>query len=492
MMKKGDVINGYLLTTDAQNGGGQCEWAFAKKDGEAFFIKRFLRPTYPVEGSPGSQKTKADKRARSEAFERQQRQVMRKLGEISGEGGNLVVTRAFFRDGPHFYKVTLKVDVTRIGPEQIAALPRDGRILIMLTAAKSLETLHRAGLVHGDVKPDNLLVKALPGGGHAIKVIDFDNCFPVNHPAPADQLVGDMAFYSPELYLYHVGEGRGDVLDDKNDVFALGLVFWQYLTGCRPALPPGKVYAAQAVLAGTSFSLPKSVRDVPVAEVVGAMLAKDPGDRPSMSEVHSSLKNARKSLPEGKPIRLEPREPKRPTGRPRLRGKLFRGHPAGAAEPAASVGAKPLFAARLFGRFARPGMGFAPAPDSDVGAAMPEAPVIDVVPALADAPSPGAAAGSDGAGPKLTGKLLSKVAAVAVDAPDSSGAPGTKFRGTLMRKTAGAEDSPGRADVADAIPVDGPDAMRGGEKDIVSGDRDAATEEPTVGGKLRGTLKRRE
>src|ERR1039457_3012448 len=117
MMKKGDVINGYVLTTDAQNGGGQCEWAFAKKGGEAFFIKRFLRPTYPVEGSPGSEKTKAEKRARSEEFERQQRQVRRKLAEISGEGGNLVITREFFREGAHFYKVTLKVDVTRIGPK---------------------------------------------------------------------------------------------------------------------------------------------------------------------------------------------------------------------------------------------------------------------------------------------------------------------------------------------------------------------------------------
>jgi len=46
-------------------------------------------------------------------------------------------------------------------------------------------------LAQADVKFDNLLVRDLPGSGHAIKVIDFDNCFPVNHPGPADQLVGD-------------------------------------------------------------------------------------------------------------------------------------------------------------------------------------------------------------------------------------------------------------------------------------------------------------
>jgi hypothetical protein len=484
MMKKGDVINGYVLTTDAQNGGGQCEWAFASRDGEAFFIKRFLRPTYPVEGSPGSEKTKADKRARCEEFDRQQRQVIRKLGEISGEGGNLVVTRRFFRE-----------DVTRIGPTEIAALPRDDRILIMLTAAKSLETLHRAGLVHGDVKPDNLLVSVLPGGGHAIKVIDFDNCFPVNHPAPADQLVGDLAFYSPELYLYHVGEGRGDMLDDKNDVFALGLVFWQYLTGERPPLPPGKLYAAQAVLAGPPLSLPESVRDMPVAEVVGAMLAKEAGVRPSMSEVHSSLKNARKALPEGKPIRLRPRDPARASSKPGLiKGKLSRRHPAGAADLAADgAGAKPPFGGKLFGRGAGPAMGFAPASTGDAGVSMPDGPLIDAAPPHADAPPDDAAAdgaGSAGATTRLRGTLWRKAA----DAPEGTGATGARLGGTLLRKTAAAAgDPPDRADAAGAVPADGPDAVRGAKKDIVPPDGDSTMEKPTVDRKLRSRLlKKRE
>lgn len=339
MMQKGQVINGYVLTTDAGNGGGQCEWAFAEKDGEAFFIKRFLSPTYPVEGSPGSEKLKADRRARSDAFERQQRQVMRKLRDISGEGGNLVVTREFFRAGAHFYKVTLKVDVSHIGLKETASLPRDERILIMLTAAKSLETLHRAGLVHGDVKPENLLIRALPKGGHAIKVIDFDNCFAVNDPPPPAQAVGDFRYYSPELYLYHVGEGPGNALDDKNDVFALGVVFWQYLTGELPSLPADTPYAAQAVLAGARLALPKPVRDrdVPVAEVVEAMLARQASDRPSMSEVHSSLKIARKSLPEGKPALLVPRESTRLGDKPGgMRGKLFRKR--ATADPVAAPG----------------------------------------------------------------------------------------------------------------------------------------------------------
>jgi eukaryotic-like serine/threonine-protein kinase len=328
-MKKGDVLNGYVLTTDPQGGGGHSEWAFAQKDGEEYFLKRFLYPAYPLPDGPGSEKTKAYNRQRSENFQRQQRLVMRKLRPIAGEGGNLVVTKDFFRERAFYYKVTAKVDVSMISVRDIAAMDRDSRILIMLTAAKSLDTLHKAGLVHGDVKPDNLLIKALGKGRFAIKVIDFDNCFSVHDPPAADQLVGDPTFYSPELLRYTVGAAPGDHLDEKNDVFALGLVFWQYLTGERPELPGGVNYPAEAVSQGSLLSLPRSVEDRPLADLVHSMLASGAGDRPSMSDVHNTLRTARRLHP-AVPVpvreaRVEPPPPAEPgkADKTGLRGTLW-------------------------------------------------------------------------------------------------------------------------------------------------------------------------
>jgi eukaryotic-like serine/threonine-protein kinase len=311
-MKKGDVLNGYVLTTDPQGGGGHSEWAFAQKDGEEYFLKRFLHPAYPLPDGPGSEKTKAYNRQRCENFQRQQRLVMRKLRPIAGEGGNLVVTKDFFRERAFFYKVTAKVDVSRISVRDIAAMDRGSRIFIMLTAAHSLDTLHKAGLVHGDVKPDNLLIKALGKGRFAINVIDFDNCFPAHDPPAADQLVGDPTFYSPELLRYTVGEAPGDQLDEKNDVFALGLVFWQYLTGERPELPGGVNYPAEAVSQGSLLSLPRSVEDRPLVDLVHSMLASGSGDRPGMSDVHNTLRTARKLDPAAPvPVREARVEPPR-------------------------------------------------------------------------------------------------------------------------------------------------------------------------------------
>lgn len=405
-MKKGDVIGAYVLTTDAREGGGHSQWAFAKKDGVEYFIKRFLAPTFPVPGGPGSEKTKAAKRARCEEFERHHGQVKSKLQPIAGDGGNLVITKEFFRDRAHYYKVTSKVDVSDITPRHIASMPRDDRILIMLTASRSLDTLHKAGLVHGDVKPENLLIKALERG-FAIKVIDFDNCFPVHRPPEPDQLVGDPAYYSPELLAYILGETGGGQLDEKNDVFALGLVFWRYLTGAKLVLPDGSSYAAEAVREGAVLSLPRSVKDRPLADLTVSMLAKAPSDRPSMAEVHSALKLARRSRGETRPSPV-------------------------AAEPPVKRGLRGKF----LGRLRTPGA-FSEAGFVESGAAEPaDAPTVASPRAGAGSAGPSASSG-ERAG-RLRGRLIAKTASAETgtegeaeaDTPASEG----KLRGSLLKR----------------------------------------------------------
>ena len=69
-MKAGDVVNGYTILEDFKVvGAGLSKWTFAERGGRQYFIKEFLSPTYPDEYAPGSEKTKAKKRARCAAFE---------------------------------------------------------------------------------------------------------------------------------------------------------------------------------------------------------------------------------------------------------------------------------------------------------------------------------------------------------------------------------------------------------------------------------------
>ena len=152
-------IGSYTLTTDFTNaGGGQCRWAFATKDDKEYFIKEFLSPIYPVPGAPGSAKTKRDKLKECELFEARHNDVKRRLDKVSKDG-NLVLTREFFRNDTKYYKTTDKIDVTSISIDEIHKEPFEIQCILALAALFSVQTLHNVGLVHGDLKPANILIK---------------------------------------------------------------------------------------------------------------------------------------------------------------------------------------------------------------------------------------------------------------------------------------------------------------------------------------------
>jgi serine/threonine-protein kinase len=103
-------------------------------------------------------------------------------------------------------------------PPRIAAL-------IVLEIARGLEELHARALVHRDLKPDNVLV----GRGGEVKIADFG----VAHDAKARSLtrsgvsLGTPAYMSPEQL-------RGEKADPRTDLFALGVLFYELLSGRTP------------------------------------------------------------------------------------------------------------------------------------------------------------------------------------------------------------------------------------------------------------------
>src|SRR3954469_10832069 len=235
-MKAGDVLNGYTILEDFKVvGAGLSKWTFAERGGRQYFIKEFLSPTYPEDDAPGSEKIKAKKRARCAAFEAHHRGIQRALAPLSAYGGNLIVTLDFFRWGAKYYKVTEKVDAEGMSTADISALGLRVQLVLMKTVAHSLKILHDLKIVHGDLKPGNVLVKRTELG-YTTKLIDFDNAYLAGNPPPPDELVGTMNYYSPELvgYIQELGTQARE-LTQKADIFALGLIYAEYLTG---ALPP--------------------------------------------------------------------------------------------------------------------------------------------------------------------------------------------------------------------------------------------------------------
>ena len=338
-MKAGDVLNGYTILEDFKVvGAGLSKWTFAERGGRQFFIKEFLSPTYPDENAPGSEKIKAKKRARCAVFEAHHRGVQRALAPLSAYGGNLIVTLDFFRWGAKYYKVTEKVDAAGLSASDVRRLGLRTQLVLMKTVSHSLKILHDLKIVHSDLKPSNVLIKQTELG-YTTKLIDFDSSYIAGRPPSPEEIVGTINYYSPELlgYIQEAGVTPAE-LGLASDVFALGLIYTEYLTGAPPPFDVARYHEpAVAVRSGERLRIPRGGIPAELADLVDAMLAPDPAQRPSIAQVHAALMT----------IRPEAERPVPAPGSTVLRGKGLRA----AVEPA--PGTQPRPPSRLVGKLVR-------------------------------------------------------------------------------------------------------------------------------------------
>jgi len=353
-VRAGDVVNGYLILEDFKVvGAGLSKWTFAERAGRQFFIKEFLSPTYPDDAAPGSEKTKARKRARCATFEAHHRGMQQALAPLSAYGGNLIVTLDFFRWGAKYYKVTEKVDAEDLGPAGVAALDPRWQLVLLKSVAHSLKILHDLRIVHGDLKPSNILVKRTELG-YTTKLIDFDSSYIAGNPPSAEEIVGTINYYSPELLGYVQQAGvQPTELGVASDVFALGLIYSEYLSGAVPPFDaPAYHEPAVAVRSGETLRVPRAGLRPELADLVDTMLLADPSQRPTIGQVHATLMGIRPAAtsPTPTPIRSTPT----PAGEPATSGALRgRGLRTASTDPlkSGSPTAKP--ASRLVGKLLR-------------------------------------------------------------------------------------------------------------------------------------------
>ncbi len=157
--------------------------------------------------------------------------------------------------------------------ERERQLPLDVALRIAVEAARALEFAHQHGVLHRDVKPENLLLTT----DGSTMVADFGIARPWGEMSKLTQsgvVVGTPAYMSPE-------QAAGErALDARTDVYALGCVLYEMLAGEMPYSGPN----AQAVLA-RRLSEPapslRTTRDLPVAveRTVARALARTPADR---------------------------------------------------------------------------------------------------------------------------------------------------------------------------------------------------------------------
>ena len=272
------TINGYRLLSELKpDKSGFAKWGFATKNGREYFIKEFLSPIYPMDTSVLSPAQIQSKRNICSKFDIDKRMFYTELNKCLN--GNVVIISDFFRYESRFYLITEKITATNLTPQQVAKFNLAQKILIAKVILHSVAMLHKHGIVHSDIKADNILFKQTPLGVYTAKLIDFDSSFFETKPPDSnDDFQGDMVYFAPESFLF-IAEECGTP-SCKIDVFALGILFHQYFCGDLPQFDKSKyAYAFEAILDGGGVTVNPSIPKF-VADVIRKMLAKNPEDRP--------------------------------------------------------------------------------------------------------------------------------------------------------------------------------------------------------------------
>ena len=164
-------------------------------------------------------------------------------------------------------------------------LPPDRVERIAREVLAALEAAHRAGVVHRDIKPGNLLL----GGDGSVKVADFGIAKVAEglgtDLTPTGQVMGTPAYLAPERLDGAPGSAR-------SDLFSLGVVMYEALTGSKPFSGATSLATAQAVLSGRHEPLDVARPGLPASLVatVERALQAAPEDRfATAAEMASSL-----------------------------------------------------------------------------------------------------------------------------------------------------------------------------------------------------------
>jgi len=168
------------------------------------------------------------------------------------------------------------------GVDLRALLAQDGRFdaaraaQINAQVASALDAAHARGLVHRDVKPANVL-RTLRDGHEHVYLTDFGLTKSARSTAGLTESgawVGTLDYISPEQI-------RGDGVDARTDVYALGCVLYHELTGCVPFESENFAAKVWAHLNESPKALREAAPGTPptLAEVVARAMAKDPGER---------------------------------------------------------------------------------------------------------------------------------------------------------------------------------------------------------------------
>ena len=299
-----DVSGRTYTVTWASDKITQAEVGYAATptDGEVFFIKRLLSMKYPTESSLGSPKMKEERKKKCDNHYKKYSALYRSIKAGCGADGACVPIEDYFREGAFYYTVYQKINSESLSLSEISSLKVSEKYKLLLRLVQGLQPIHTQGVIHGDLKPDNILVQR-DGSTWRIRLIDMNDCYHAGDPNLPGEVIGTPDYYSPELTEYNTYEVEdfedeeeqiyihklANALTTKSDIFALGIIFCEFFSGVRPLINDDKVeHLAEAACKG-AISFPSSL-PLQFKELLSSMLSPNYKERPSLNFIADKLK----------------------------------------------------------------------------------------------------------------------------------------------------------------------------------------------------------
>ena len=188
-------------------------------------------------------------------------------------------------DGQLFIVMTYYEGTTLKSKVESAPLPIDESISIIMQIASGLSKAHDKGIIHRDIKPDNIMMTKR----NEIKLLDFGLAKLAGQTQVTMEgtTLGTAAYMSPE-------QARGEIVDQRSDIFSLSVIFYQLLTGHHPFEAEHQLATMYAIINEKPTPIRQHNLDIPeaLAAIVEKGMAKELNQRyASLHQMISDLQN---------------------------------------------------------------------------------------------------------------------------------------------------------------------------------------------------------
>lgn len=295
-----------------------CYVVVSKQDEKKYFIKSPIDVTYGDESA--SVELRREYKREADEWLNYHNQVLQKFSKLGPGNGNIVFPIRYFVDGGRIYELCHYAPIEKIAVSSaektkptdkiIAELNDSDKIRILQTSSYSLKLIHELGIIHFDLKPDNIPISQSEMGGYISKITDCDDAVLTSNIPSKSLITCTEPYWSPELALYLKGNEKvKSRLNCKNDVFAMGLIFHEWWTGDFPYYDGRDDFVSLYQVVHNSW--PNKIKiDATVPEWLGTlildMLYPEPEKRPTMDVVFEAIKNQKySSLIGGKALNFD-------------------------------------------------------------------------------------------------------------------------------------------------------------------------------------------